>query len=187
MKRFALILLASAAFGHDTPAPTPTPAPSTSAHAGAAASARSHASATGGSASSVSGDSSASNVLRIEDRLQAPTVFAPAVYASGSCAYGWSAGLSIPGGSVAGGKSKPDPDCNLREMIRILTPLNPELALKLACTDPAVAKIAGEEGCVKPQPVPPVVPASCPDLSSYVSKVDYDEAMKRMLKSCVGK
>lgn len=81
------------------------------------------------------------------DRLQAPSVFAPAVYASGPCAYGWSAGLSVPGGGISGGRAKTDPNCDRRELARVLTPLNPELALKVLCADPIVAAVAVPGDC----------------------------------------
>lgn len=72
---------------------------------------------------------------------QAPAVFAPAVYASGPCAYGWSAGASIPGGGASFGKTKPDTNCDRRELARVLTPLNPYLALKVLCADPLVREL----------------------------------------------
>lgn len=82
-----------------------------------------------------------------EERLQAPSISAPPVYASGPCAYGWSAGLSVPGAGISGGKSKPDTACDRRELARVLTPLNPQLALKILCADPIAAAVATPADC----------------------------------------
>lgn len=113
-------------------------------------------------ASSTSEGSSASNSFSYSNRetRQAPSVFAPAVYASSPCAIGGSVGLSGPGFGVSGGKARTDEPCNLREMIRVLTPLNPALALALACTDPAVKAVAGDEGCKLP-PAPQLPCTAC--------------------------
>jgi hypothetical protein len=104
------------------------------------------------SANSNANDSSAVVSSEFEDRLQAPAVSAPPVYASGPCAYGWSAGLAVPGGGLSGGKSKPDVSCDRRELVRVLTPLNPWLALKVACEDPLIVdmrlrNLASAEDC----------------------------------------
>lgn len=82
-----------------------------------------------------------------KDKRQAPSVSAPPVYASGSCTYGWSAGLSIPGGGISGGKAKTDTECDRRELARVLTPLQPQLALDLLCASPLLTGIATKEKC----------------------------------------
>jgi|AGTN01.3.fsa_nt_gi hypothetical protein len=123
------------------------------------------------------------------DRLQAPATHAPAVYASGSCAYGWSAAISVPGGSVGGGRAKPDPACDLREIVRILTPLNPYLALKVACTDPSVKEVAGPSDCVYQATV--VATPVPPDLTQYVKRDEVVEILrerdKRIFEKAVAK
>jgi len=122
---------------------------------------------------------------------QAPASFAPAIYASGPCAYGWSAALSVPGGSVGGGKAKADQNCDRREIVRILTPLNPSLALKVACADPIVASVAAEKDCVYAPPevvienTGPPVPAI--DLSRYVTREELAERDRRIMRKTVGK
>lgn len=120
---------------------------------------------------------------------QAPASFAPAIYASGPCAYGWSAGVSFPGGSANGGKSKPDPNCDRREIIRVLTPLNPSLALKVACADPMVKEVATGLDCqyveIVGEKVPPLPPAI--DLSKYVTRDELVERDRRMLQKATGK
>lgn len=109
--------------------------------AGGAATAEQSQSQTQSAAAEASnaGNSQTLNVSsHYEQKRQAPNVYAPAVYASGPCAYGWSAGASIPGGGASFGRAKPDVNCDRRELARVLTPLNPALALKLLCADPLV-------------------------------------------------
>lgn len=113
------------------------------------------------------------------DRLQAPGVFAPAVYASGPCAYGWSAGVSFPGGGLSGGKAKTDPGCDRREIARVLTPLNPELALKVLCADPIVAEVAAPGDCEYirfEQEATTPVPT---DMSAYATKEELDRVFRQ--------
>lgn len=100
----------------------------------------------GGDASNLGNTQNLTVNSRYEQKRQAPSVFAPAVYASGPCAYGWSAGASIPGGGASFGKSKPDKNCDRRELARVLAPLNPDLALKVLCRDPLIEEmnLAGE-------------------------------------------
>lgn len=116
-----------------------------------------------------------------EEKLQAPNVYAPAVYASGSCATGWSAGVSIPGAGLSGGKSKSDPACDRREVARVLTPLNPQLALKVLCNDPIVMAVASSSDCVYQRTYDRAesyhTPA--PDLSSYATKEELGRAFKQ--------
>lgn len=156
----------------------------------ASARASQHQTAEGGSATASNEGVSltASNVYR--DRLQAPDLYAPPIYPSGPCNSGGSWGFVVPGGGVNAGKAKPDPKCDLREMIRVLTPLNPTLALKLACTDPDVAKAAGAAGCVLPESSNaelPAVPAPAPEPVQCVTPADLVEREKRILEKCVGK
>lgn len=110
------------------------------------------------------------------DRLQAPAISAPAVYASGPCAYGWSAGVAVPGVGVSGGKSKPDTNCDRRELARVMSALNPAAAIKILCTDP-LAKEAGltEEDCTYRDPLASLHTAAEPDedfaTREYVDRV----------------
>jgi hypothetical protein len=123
--------------------------------AGGSASSSQQQSAQGGAGGSGGDASNQGNSLSVnhEDRLQAPGVWAPPVYASGPCTSGWSAGLSIPGGALSGGRGKPDPGCERRELARVLTPLAPDLALRLLCHDPMLAEIVDAEECIfVPQP-----------------------------------
>lgn len=120
--------------------------------------------------------------MNYRDRLQAPSINVPAVYASAVCAYGWSAGLSVPGAGVSGGKSKIDSDCNRREAARVLTPLNPQLALKVMCADPMVAAVVTLGDCeyvipvvAMPVPITPVDPAI------YATKDELQKAFKKSL------
>lgn len=119
---------------------------------------------------------------------QAPASFAPAIYASGPCAYGWSAGVSFPGGSANGGKAKPDVDCNRREAVRILTPLNPVLALKVMCADPLVAQVAEKADC---KYIATLVAAPPPDLSEYPKRDELVEILRerdrRIMQKATGK
>jgi hypothetical protein len=78
----------------------------------------------------------------------APAPTAPAVYASGPCNTGDSRAITTPIGGVSKGKSSTDDNCNRREAARVLTPLNPGLALKVMCSDPYVAAVATPEDCV---------------------------------------
>lgn len=98
--------------------------------------------------------SSAANLTQ-RDELQAPSINAPAVYASHPCSVGWSAGLSIPGGGIGGGHVKPDPSCDRRELARVIAALNPALALRILCADPIAAAVATAEDCVYVAPKPP--------------------------------
>jgi hypothetical protein len=176
----AILLLASSASYATHPETPPDPASHSSSSSSSAATASS--AATGGNSSATSGDSSASNALSVsyKDRLQAPSIGLAPVYASGPCAVGWSLGGSIPGGSLGGGKSKVDQDCNRRELARVLIPLNPQLALKVLCADPIVAAVAKEGDCVYS---PPVVATTPPPAPACVTK----EAVDKAFKACVGK
>lgn len=121
-----------------------------------------------------------------EEKRQAPPAFAPAIFASGPCAYGWSAGISSPVGGLTGGKSKTDPGCDRREVARVLTPLNPQLALKVLCADPIVAPLATEDDCKYMQPAI-AASAPAPDLSGYVKREELDERDRRMLERATRK
>lgn len=104
------------------------------------------------------------------------------MYASAVCAYGWSAGLSIPGGGLSGGKSKIDSDCNRRELARVLTPLNPQLALKVLCADPMARDVAEYGDCDYQEPIhilsEPVAIDSV-DHSRYATKEELERAFKK--------
>lgn len=102
----------------------------------------------GGDASNLGNNQTIAVNSRYQQKRQAPSVFAPSVYASGPCAYGWSAGASIPGGGASFGKAKPDTNCDRRELARVLTPLNPDLALRVLCNDPLILELNRMEGLV---------------------------------------
>ena len=120
---------------------------------------------------------------------QAPASFAPAIYASGPCAYGWSAGVSFPGGSANGGRAKADPNCDRREIVRILTPLNPALALKVACADPLVKEVASTIDCAMPEVVVENTAPTAPtlDLSRYVTREELAERDRRIMQRSTSK
>lgn len=162
--------------------------------AGGAATATQNQTAVGGQGGA-GGDASnlgnAQNVtIQSKYERQAPSVFAPPIYASGPCAYGWSAGASIPGGGASFGRSKPDTNCDRRELARVLTPLNPYLALKVLCADPLILKLyedseeAREIECTyhPPEPVAIEVGGVRADIDPrYATKDELDRAFKQAL------
>lgn len=209
---FVILLLSIGASAYATNIPTPPASTSQSrSSAGAAAKAnaarsaksQSHSSATGGTATggnaqqqqaqtqyqaqtSVTGG----NAFTVEnhERLQAPAVVVPAIYASGPCASGWSAGVSIPGGGISGGKTKSDTPCDRRELARVMTPLNAFLALKILCADPMAAAVASGDDCVYVEKRAEQVnatpsPATCPDTSQLATK----EEVRRVFEKCQSK
>jgi len=116
-------------------------------------------------------------------RRAAASANAPAVYASNVCAVGWSIGGQLPGVGASGGKSKVDRDCNLRENIRIVSALNPALALKAACQLEGIREVATGDDCVYTFPEPVQETAKSEhvtiDLSGYATKQEVAEAFKR--------
>ncbi len=115
------------------------------------------------------------------DRLQAPGLGIAPVYASHPCALGWSAGVSIPGGALGGGKARVDAGCERRELARVIAPLNPSLALRVLCADPIVAAVARPGDCeyVTPVVAVPAQPVAPPvDLSAYATKEEVARAFK---------
>lgn len=165
----------------------PTPAPIATASSTASSDSSSDASSV---SSSFGGSSNANNQISYvdKDRLQAPSVSAPAVFASHSCAIGGSIGLAGPGFGVSGGKAKSDPKCDLRETVRILATLNPALALALLCQeDAAVAKAAGPDGCKLPPPAPLPPCQVCEPKDDSYSKEEVDERIERAFKSASSK
>lgn len=123
---------------------------------------------------------------RVEDRRQAPAISAPSVFASGPCAYGWSAGVSSPVGGISGGKAKADTNCDRREVARILMGVNPGLALKVLCADPLVAAVAKPEDCVYAIPVV-MEEASTPVALAPATKEEVNEAIDRAFRKSVSK
>ena len=106
-------LLALPAFATDvkTPLPAvPQPLAEATANAGAAAEAVAYADV---SATLTGGD------VTFRDRRQAPASFAPPIAPTAPCYYGVGGALSIPGGSIGGGKAVKDQDCENRENIRL--------------------------------------------------------------------
>lgn len=106
----ALLPLTALANG---PKPPEKPAEPPKAEASATASSESSARSEANSASS------ADNSVRFSDRLQAPAAFSPSIAPTAPCYYSASAGLSIPGGSIGGGKAFLDANCENRENIRL--------------------------------------------------------------------
>lgn len=116
--------------------------------------------ATGGAANAA--NQGVQQGVNFEDRLQAPAQGIPGVYPTSPCAIGWSAGLSVPGGALGGGKAKVDANCEVRENIRLAIAVNPALALKAICRLPGLVEVASPEDCALPPPPAPVVPVPVP-------------------------
>lgn len=168
----ALLLCSSLALATGKPKPPPKPEPPKTpvvnvvSSPAAKSEAEANSDANAESKADAKSDSNASLISNSEyrERLQAPSINAPPVYASGPCSLGWSAGLSVPGGGISGGKAKSDPSCDRRELIRVITPLNPYLALKLACEDPLIVEmrlrnLASVSDCTFVPPPPPNPPS----------------------------
>lgn len=181
----ALLLLPAVtlATGKSPPKDPPKPAPAPVAIAGAAAGADAAAQASADAAADASSTSGAeaNNALSLSstyrERRQAPALATPSIYASGSCGAGWSAGVSVPGAAVSGGKSRPDTSCDRRELVRVVAPLNPFLALKVACEDPLIVDmllrgLVEREQCeyVPPAPVAAVMVGNSPPESAATAK-----------------
>lgn len=145
--------------------------------------------AQGGSSQAVNSGNNAAQSLTYNStaKRNAPAMYAPTVYASTACAYGWSAGISTPVGGASGGKAKIDQQCDYRENIRIVAALNPALALRVACAVLDGFRHVPDSECVYTPPVaeddPPVtviVPAApVADSSGYVTKQELEQAFKR--------
>lgn len=174
---------------HEAP---PTAAPvAASAEATAGARSKSTAASSAEATSTNANDSSATLNASYRDRAQAPAVSAPPVYASGPCAYGWSAGVVVPGAGLSAGRAKADPACDRRELARVLTPLNPWLALKVACGDPLVEEMLAE-GKLRPEDCVYVPPTAAgvedpPPAADYVTRPELDAALARAFKQSVRK
>jgi hypothetical protein len=141
----------------------------------------------GGSGYATSGGNTFAPVTNVEDRLQAPATSAASVFPSGVCGSGGSLALSVPGGSIGGSRaSKEIIGCERREWFRLLIGVHPQLALKIACSDPVVKAALGDDACVLP--VAPVATVAPPvDLSGYATKADVSEAVTKAFKSTVAK
>lgn len=128
---------------------------------------------------------SLSTVSNYRDRLQAPDINAPAIYASGPCSSGKSVGLAGPGFGISGGKTSTDPQCDRREVARVLMGVNPALALKVLCSDPYVAAVATGNDCVSvekqsEQVTSPVASnTQAVDLSPYATHEEVERAFKQ--------
>jgi type II secretory pathway pseudopilin PulG len=67
----------------------------------------------------------------------------PNVFASAPCYTGASAGAGVPGFNISGGKTTLDPQCEIRETVRLLLAAGEqELAVELLCTTDAAAGMA---------------------------------------------
>lgn len=148
---FSVIFVSLPAFANDKADPIPQPAPQALKQEqaqitnGGDSSSSSSSSAT---ANGTGGAASSDNAVSFRDRIQAPPVFAPAVYASGPCNIGWSAGASAPGAGLSFGRSKSDTSCDRRELARIMSTLNPAAALKILCADPIAREVLTDSDCV---------------------------------------
>lgn len=143
------------------------------AEGGRGGSATQHQSAAGGNASNEGNSQATAITTNYEDRHQAPATAAASLYASHNCAYGSSIALSIPVGSIGGGKQTIDPSCDLREFARVIGAFNPSLSLKLLCSAPIVAAVATAEDCKLPEatkPEPPSNPST--DCATVDEKID---------------
>lgn len=158
---------------HKPPPKTPplTVTQSQSQKASATAHSDNHASTTSNSSSTsdshdvnTTGSSAQGGSVAFQDRLQAPSVAPPALYASGVCVRGSSFGVAGPGVGIGGGRAYPDPECDIREAARVLDGVGAHaLALKVLCTLAAVRSVATPEDCVwhaDPVPLIPVAPVA---------------------------
>lgn len=121
MKAISLIVLGLFAFtAQATNKTPPVPPPDPKAVASAEAVASSIANANASAVVGVDADSSASvGDIVFRDRLQAPASFSPSIAPTAPCYYSVAGGLSIPGGSIGGGKAIKDAECENRENIRL--------------------------------------------------------------------
>ena len=115
---------------------------SATAQGGSAVAAGGNSSATGGTGgtSSAQGGQGVGSVSyqEVKQFRNAPWVNPPAIQSSNPCATGWSAGLSVPGGGIGGGRVKEDAECNLRETARLAYSFGAgAYALALLCTSKA--------------------------------------------------
>jgi len=69
----------------------------------------------------------------------------PGLTATAPCVLSGSIGLGIAGANIGGGKTKIDPECNIRETARTFAGLGEiELALKIACSSETAVAVLGE-------------------------------------------
>jgi hypothetical protein len=140
---------------------------------------------TAASSTATNAGNSQSQAVSFDDRRQAPTLAPPAVYASGVCTLGVSGGLSVPGGSISGGKSRVDLECERRETARLIMALNPRFALKMLCAAPSAVAVAVGDECLAyqaPQPLPPPVVVTVETDKVDESKFVKKEAVRRAIK-----
>lgn len=177
------LMICGVAYATDKKPPEPPADPKAVASADATASSIAKA-----ESAAVASSSSGGNVqsMEIRDRLQAPASFSPSIAPTAPCYYSASAGLSIPGGSIGGGKAILDPACQLREEIR--------LGAQIGLLAEAQAKWCAEygkdiEGCGRLTP-----PAQEPEAKPLVVVLQgdgcgqrYDDKLKRVLEKCVSK
>jgi hypothetical protein len=177
------LFLASHAFATVQPN-TPAPVANADASAGAVATSNSGSFST---ASTGPSNANANNSLQVTQVRQAPGVSPPGLFASNPCVVGASAGLSIAGGSVAGGRVKEDAGCSRREWYRLLRDTAPALALRVACSDPIVAAVAVNGDCdyTKPNPKPDCE-ACQPKADSY-TKEETDQRIEKAFKASQSK
>lgn len=191
---WALILMAGLGIGMAFPAaatvrPEPTPKPTQSqTQSGEQTQTQTQSqTAAGGQGGQSNSTSDNAVTYNHQDRLQAPALMAPAVYASGPCAQGWSAGASGPGAGLSFGKAKADPSCDRRELARVMAPLNPALALRILCADPIVIALGVTADECRLDPLPPdnrpTVVILEQDKGGYATK----EELKRAFESSASK
>jgi hypothetical protein len=119
--------------------------------------------------------------VTFEDRLQAPGMAAPAIYASGPCTTGWSAGASGPGAGLSFGKAKADPGCERRELARVMSPLNPTFATAILCLDPMAVEAEKATG-IKCQYVAPIEPPKVVNTEELATKRELQAVKEELTK-----
>lgn len=96
------------------------------------------------------GDQMNSQEMTLVAAEQAFSAIAPNVFATSPCFSGGSAALGLKGVNIGGGKAKRDPQCEMREVVRLFLAAGEiELGVSLLCmTDAAIANF--KEGVCKP-------------------------------------
>ena len=124
-----------------------------------------------------------SQAVNFRDRLQAPASFSPSIAPTAPCYYSASGGLSIPGGSIGGGKAFLDEDCQYREQLRVgyqIGLVREAWALWCARYGQDLKNCGKYEPAPAPEPVPTVIVLQGDGCAR-------DEKLKRVLDKCVSK
>lgn len=123
--------------------------------------------------------------VNFQDRRQAPASFAPAIAPTAPCYYSVGGALSIPGGSIGGGKALLDKGCQLREEIRLAYQLGLVAeADYLFCSGPGkdIPGCGQRARAAPPEPQPTVVVIT----GESCGGKDRERA-ERIIERCVGK